>query len=66
MVECCENPCKHHAAIYEKYNDKRFKRASNFVETELKKAFRLPEASKDSAVLDRNGLFESNNYWKRV
>ncbi|EAU37291.1 G2/mitotic-specific cyclin cdc13 [Aspergillus terreus NIH2624] len=58
MMECCELPRKHHAAIYEKYTDKRFKRASLFVEAEMRKGFRLPETPKDtSATLD---------YWKRA
>ncbi|KAL5355783.1 cyclin-like protein [Aspergillus floccosus] len=57
MMECCELPRKHHAAIYEKYTDKRFKRASLFVEAEMRKGFRLPETSKDNAA--------SLDYWKR-
>ncbi|KAL1972814.1 hypothetical protein VTN31DRAFT_6356 [Thermomyces dupontii] len=42
MLECCENPMKHHSAIYEKYADRRFKRASLFAEAEISKGFRLP------------------------
>ncbi|KAI9711775.1 MAG: hypothetical protein M1820_001920 [Bogoriella megaspora] len=42
MVECCEDPHKHHAYVFEKYTDKRFKHASLFVEKEIKKGFRLP------------------------
>ncbi|KAJ4351227.1 B-type cyclin [Didymosphaeria variabile] len=48
MLECCENPQKHHAAVYDKYTDKRYKRASVFVGTELNKGFQLPFASRDS------------------
>jgi len=48
MLECCENPQKHHAAVYDKYTDKRYKRASVFVETELNKGFQLPFVSRDS------------------
>ncbi|KAH6625285.1 cyclin-like protein [Boeremia exigua] len=48
MMECCDNPQKHHAAVYEKYTDKRYKRASVFVETEIAKGFQLPFASRDS------------------
>ncbi|KAL7274061.1 B-type cyclin [Rhizina undulata] len=33
LIECCENPKNHHNAVYEKFADKRFKRASLFVET---------------------------------
>ncbi|KAH6723740.1 cyclin-like protein [Leptodontidium sp. MPI-SDFR-AT-0119] len=42
MLECCENPLKHHAAVYEKYSDRRYKRASQFVQAEMVKGFRLP------------------------
>ncbi|KAL5390585.1 hypothetical protein DPSP01_001660 [Paraphaeosphaeria sporulosa] len=50
MLECCEAPQKHHAAVYDKYTDKRYKRASIFVETELNKGFQLPFVSRDSLV----------------
>ncbi|CAI7632218.1 unnamed protein product [Penicillium glandicola] len=45
LMECCENPRRHHAAIFEKYSDRRFKRASMFVEAELATDFALPEPS---------------------
>ncbi|OQD90625.1 hypothetical protein PENANT_c001G06803 [Penicillium antarcticum] len=45
MLDCCENPRRHHAAIFEKYSDRRFKRASVFVEAELAHEFALPEIS---------------------
>ncbi|KAJ5782555.1 hypothetical protein N7457_004329 [Penicillium paradoxum] len=54
MMECCENPRRHHAAIFEKYSDRRFKRAALFVEAELATDFALPEPSelKDPDRLD--------------
>lgn len=42
ILECCRSPQKHHAAVYEKYSDRRFKKASTFVEEELSKGFVLP------------------------
>ena len=45
MVECCEEPQKHHGAVYNKYCDKRYKRASVFVETEMSRGFVLPRPS---------------------
>ncbi|KAI5272500.1 hypothetical protein E4T47_04246 [Aureobasidium subglaciale] len=42
MVECCEAPDSHHNAVFHKYQDRRFKRASLFVQTEMKKGFKLP------------------------
>ncbi|KKK15372.1 hypothetical protein AOCH_005165, partial [Aspergillus ochraceoroseus] len=52
MLECCEMPRKHHAAIYDKYTDKRFKLASLFVEAEMRKAFCLPEPTRETSLLD--------------
>ncbi|KAK7541242.1 cyclin-like protein [Phyllosticta citribraziliensis] len=43
ILECSEQPQKHHAAVYEKYSDKRFKRASLFVEQEIRKGFTIPD-----------------------
>lgn len=42
IMECCENPQKHHSAVYEKYSDRRYKRASIFVSGEMEKGFNLP------------------------
>lgn len=63
MMECCEIPRKHHAAIYEKYADRKFKRASLFAEAEMRKGFRLPETSRDSSMFGRN---QQSDYWKRA
>jgi hypothetical protein len=59
MLECCENPRRHHAAIFEKYSDRRFKRASVFVEAELAHDFVLPEVSRLS---DPDRLDGTANY----
>lgn len=48
MLECCEAPRAHHPAIYEKYADRRFKRASFFVEGEIMRGFTLPEPRRES------------------
>ena len=45
MVDCCEDPKTHHVAVFDKYCDRRYKRASLFTETEMEKGFTLPEAS---------------------
>ncbi|KAL8735919.1 MAG: hypothetical protein Q9166_000481 [cf. Caloplaca sp. 2 TL-2023] len=49
MVECCEDPRKHHAAIFDKYMDKRYKRASLFAETEMMKGFQIWDVNSNSA-----------------
>ncbi|RDW94872.1 cyclin-like protein [Coleophoma crateriformis] len=42
IVECCESPQKHHAAVFEKYSDRRYKRASLFVQAEMNRGYSLP------------------------
>jgi G2/mitotic-specific cyclin 3/4 len=42
ILECCEDPDKHHSAVYDKYTDKRYKRSSIFVKGKLAAGFRLP------------------------
>ncbi len=42
LFECCQNPKKHHQAVYEKYSDRRFKKASIYVEEEIRRGFTLP------------------------
>ena len=39
MLDCCLHPHQHHNAIFEKYGDKRYKRASHFVQAELDRGF---------------------------
>lgn len=45
MLECCEHPRLHHAAVFEKYSDKRFKEASLLVQSALDAGFTLPQFS---------------------
>ena len=42
ILECCEDPHKHHSAVYDKYVDKRYKRASLFVAGKMSSGFRIP------------------------
>jgi G2/mitotic-specific cyclin 3/4 len=45
MLECCEHPRLHHAAIFEKYSEKRFKEAAAIVQKELDAGFTLPQGT---------------------
>jgi G2/mitotic-specific cyclin 3/4 len=45
LLECCEEPRLHHAAIFEKYSEKRFKEASLIVQECLDAGFTLPHLS---------------------
>ncbi|PHH88658.1 hypothetical protein CDD83_7260 [Cordyceps sp. RAO-2017] len=42
MIECCDKPRMHHAAVFEKYKDRRFKEASTLVQRALDAGFTLP------------------------
>ena len=46
ILECFENPRKHHSAVFDKYADKRYKRASSYVETQMLHGFALPKPVK--------------------
>ncbi|KAK5145900.1 hypothetical protein LTR04_001188 [Oleoguttula sp. CCFEE 6159] len=61
ILECCEDPQKHHSAVFDKYSDKRYKKASIFVETEIKKGFRLPSTPRESTT----GYREPSQSWRR-
>ena len=63
MLECCEDARKHHCAIFDKYTDKRYKRASQFAETEMRKGFQvLDVASHNSPYL--NNAYDSQPAWE--
>ncbi len=58
MIECCEDARKHHCAVFDKYTDKRYKRASQFCESEMQKGFQVPDVASGASThfLDtRNG-----------
>ncbi|KAF4969369.1 hypothetical protein FSARC_3395 [Fusarium sarcochroum] len=42
MIECCDRPHLHHAAVFEKYTDRRYKEASLLVQAALDAGFTLP------------------------
>ena len=54
MLSCCEDPQRHHSAIFDKYADKRFRRASTFVESIMRKGFALPATSGSRPSLPSN------------
>lgn len=41
LVDCLHEPETHHNAVFQKYGDKRFKRASTFVRNQMAKGFKL-------------------------
>ncbi|KAI9793900.1 MAG: hypothetical protein M1816_007152 [Peltula sp. TS41687] len=61
ILDCCENPRVHHVAVYDKYIDRRFKRASVFVEAEMTRGFRLPETSAPSTTVVPAAFVETQN-----
>lgn len=50
MVECCEDARKHHCAVFDKYTDKRYKRASQFCESEMRKGFQVMDISSNASA----------------
>jgi G2/mitotic-specific cyclin 3/4 len=50
ILDCCEDPRKHHSAVFEKYADKRFKKSSLFVEEQMALGFALTKLPKGVVV----------------
>lgn len=48
IFECCLTPRKHHAAVFHKYANAKYKRASTFVESEVSRGYILPFPSAPS------------------
>ena len=67
MLSCCEDPFKHHPAVFEKYGDKRFKRASLFVQSEMDKGFCLPGLARaPSVAYHAVDVGESQDNWRLI
>ena len=64
MFECCENPQKHHGAIYDKYLDKRYKKASQFVENELRRGFQVVDVMNNNAATFVS-FYNDQSLWDR-
>ncbi|KAK0639028.1 cyclin-like protein [Cercophora newfieldiana] len=41
ILDCCQDGFKHHSAVYDKYSSHKYKKASTYVENEIKKGFQL-------------------------
>jgi G2/mitotic-specific cyclin 3/4 len=71
IMECCEAPTKHHAAVFEKYSDRRYKRASLFVQGEMSKGFILPSNASRPSLPSLEDVaahmpFETHDSFKRM
>ncbi|KIW03601.1 uncharacterized protein PV09_05354 [Verruconis gallopava] len=66
LVECCQQPRKHHQAVFEKYREKKYKRCSVTAEEKLTSpSFKLPpkNAGRESAGTITSNW--QNALWKR-
>ncbi|KAF2759108.1 G2/mitotic-specific cyclin 3 [Pseudovirgaria hyperparasitica] len=53
ILECCEDPRKHHQAVFDKYADKKYRSASIYVETELRRGWCMPQPIKSrNSIVD--------------
>jgi len=68
LLDCCENPEKHHNAVYEKFSDRRYKRTAIFVQAELQKGFSIPAhaPSRLSLPFMEDDAYESRDAVKRM
>ncbi|ORY71804.1 cyclin-like protein [Pseudomassariella vexata] len=56
MLDCCRMARRHHGAVFDKYCDKRYKRAACFVEQELTQGYGLPFQAAPSLPISFNLL----------
>lgn len=54
IYECCLDGQTHHGAVFDKYTDKRYKRASTFVRGEMVRGFKLPFNYRSSSMGPQN------------
>ncbi|KAF2168209.1 hypothetical protein M409DRAFT_21653 [Zasmidium cellare ATCC 36951] len=54
IFECCLDGQTHHGAVFDKYTDKRYKRASTFVRGEIVRGFKLPFNYRSSSMGPQN------------
>ncbi len=47
ILECCDNPQKHHAAVFDKYCDQRYKKASIFDQSEVRSTLEYLQMERD-------------------
>lgn len=64
MLECCDKPLDHHAVIYEKYADKRFKEAAVVVQQALTNGFTLPRQDKPVRTMQTPHFEGSMDYFR--
>jgi hypothetical protein len=62
MLECCRNPEKHHSAVFDKYSDRRYKRASEFVKETVTAGFKLPSISSGISLPSRGVIGDSDGF----
>ena len=62
MVECCEDARKHHCAVFDKYTDKRYKRASQFAEGEMLRGFQILDVASNASTGYAN-LYDDRHVW---
>jgi len=61
IFECCQDPKKHHQAVYEKYAHQRYKRASTYVEGEIAKGFKLTFPSPLSHLTTASTTYDNDS-----
>ena len=61
MIECCEQPHLHHAAVFEKYTDRRYKEASLLVQAALDAGFTLPHQTSPVRSIAAQAAFRDSS-----
>jgi G2/mitotic-specific cyclin 3/4 len=59
IFECCQDGFKHHSAVFEKYSSQKYKKASTYVEGEIKKGFQLSFSSSQGLLKSSQAFDDS-------
>lgn len=61
MFECCQEPRRHHLAVYEKYSSTKFQRSSTYVESSIQSGWEPTFPSSQSRLQGGSGAVKSDS-----
>lgn len=64
LLECCQDPRRHHGAVFDKYSGPRYKYSSTFVEEKMVKGFKLPLPALPQAARNSSPFEEESRLTK--
>ncbi|KAK3903324.1 cyclin-like protein [Staphylotrichum tortipilum] len=60
LFECCQNPRKHHGAVYDKYATPKYKHSSTYIEERMQSGVTLARLYAGAALPDNSSFLDDN------